>query len=413
MKKHVLSQAIAVAITAFSPQLPAADVLEDFESGPGGFLENTPIAFSVSNGRYIFHGNRDSRSTYFLPWSGGSNPGGWKPNPSNSNYFDNFTVSIDSLWEGGANNRTYGIFICGQKSELGTRDYVGFYIDGTEISGYDYISGKDGTGYGIVTEKDGKANIPVNYTPSSLIVPNKSNNVSIKKNGHELRFYINSTEVERLSIDWCEGGSVGIEVSESVDASFDNFTVTTTNEASIAEAENCTAKGDVWVDNECKPLPTTTGSDGPTVTNADGTSGTSDSEFSGGWSENGEPYKSTVTYDGGEVSITQVIHFDPAHVGKEVDTFILLNLHLSPPSGPQLWYQVSGTSGFIMWDESPATIEAFETHTIVADKTKVVGPYNLGVLKDFPTSDIKFEFGYRTNNGTIIFSGVPTTLEVR
>jgi len=66
-----------------------------------------------------------------------------------------------------------------------------------------------------------------------------------------------------------------------------------------------------------------------------------------------------------------------------------------------------------MWDESPATIEAFETHTIVAGESKVIGPYNLGVLKDFPSSDIQFDFGYRTNNGTIITTGVPTTLKVR
>jgi hypothetical protein len=171
------------------------------------------------------------------------------------------------------------------------------------------------------------------------------------------------------------------------------------------------SKGEVWINDECKPLPTTTGSDGPIVTKADGTSGTSDANFSGGWSENGGPYKSTMTYGGGEVAITQVIHFDPAHVGKEVDIFILLNLYFLP-DGPH-WYQVSDTSGFIMWNESPATIEAFETHTIVAGESKVIGPYNLGVLEGLPTSDAKFDFGYRINNGTIITTGVPTTLKVR
>jgi uncharacterized repeat protein (TIGR01451 family) len=172
------------------------------------------------------------------------------------------------------------------------------------------------------------------------------------------------------------------------------------------------SKGEVWVNDECKPLPTTTGSDGPIVTKADGTSGTSDANFSGGWSENGGPYKSSMTYGGGEVTITQVIHFDPAHVGKKVDIFILLNLYFLP-DGPH-WYQISGTPpNFIMWDESPATIEAFETHTIVAGESKVIGPYNLGVLEGLPTSDAKFDFGYRTNNGTIITTGVPTTLEIR
>ncbi len=175
----------------------------------------------------------------------------------------------------------------------------------------------------------------------------------------------------------------------------------------------CTAKGNVLVDSECKPLSITTGAGGPIVTKADGSSGTSEAKFSGGWSEEGGPYQSTVTYDGGEVTITQVIRFDPAHVGEEVDIIVLLNLYLPPPLDLQLWYQVSGTSGFVMWDESQATIEAFETHTIVAGESKVIGPYNLGVLEGLPTSDAKFDFGYRTNNGTIITTGVPTTLKVR
>jgi len=177
--------------------------------------------------------------------------------------------------------------------------------------------------------------------------------------------------------------------------------------------DECTAKGNVWVNGECKPLSITTGAGGPIVTKADDSSGTSNAKFSGGWSEEGGPYKDTITYNGGEVTITQVIRFDPAHVGEEVDIIILLNLYLLPPSDIELWYQVSGTSGFVMWDESPTTIEAFETHTIVAGESKVIGPYNLGVLEDFPTSDIKFDFGYRTNNGTIITTGVPTTLKVR
>ncbi len=183
------------------------------------------------------------------------------------------------------------------------------------------------------------------------------------------------------------------------------------DEPTVVEPEKCTAKGNVWVDDECKPLPITTGS--LIVTKADGTLGTSKAKFSGGWSEEGSPYQGTMIYDGGEITITQVIRFDPAHVGEEVDIIILLNLYLPPPVELQLWYQVSGTSGFVMWDESLATIEAFETHTIVAGESKVIGPYNLGVLEGLPTSEAKFDFGYRTNNGTIITTGVPTTLKVR
>jgi PKD repeat protein len=181
------------------------------------------------------------------------------------------------------------------------------------------------------------------------------------------------------------------------------------NEGEYFKVTGTECMSDVWVDGKC--MPTTTGSD-ENMINPDGT-GISDAQFFGGWSEDGSPYKSTVTYRGGEATITQVIRFDPAHIGQEVDIFILLNLHVSPPSGPQLWHQVSGTSGFITWDNSPETIEAFETHTIVAGKSKVIGPYNLGVLKGLPTSDVKFEFGYRINNGTIITTGVPTTLKVQ
>jgi hypothetical protein len=166
-----------------------------------------------------------------------------------------------------------------------------------------------------------------------------------------------------------------------------------------------------WQNSQNSTLPTTTGSGGPIVTKTDGTKGISNAKFSGGWSEDDGPYKSTVTYKGGAATIIQVIHFDPAHVEEEVDIFVQLKLHFSPPDGPQLWYQVSGTSGLITWDESPATIEAFETHTIVAGEPKVIGPYNLGELgEDFLDINVEFKFGYRLNNGTVITVGQPTSL---
>ncbi len=192
----------------FSTPLWAAGVAEDFNTGPGGFLEDD--TFSVSNGRYLFRGNRNE-GTITAPWMGGTNPGGWNPSPNNSNYFKDFNVSTEVIWEGGEKAVGYGLAVCLKKNQFDRADFIGFYIhQGAYI---------------IMSEIAGQFKKQIEWTPSSLILPSLANELSIFKIGNSFSFSINDTEVQELTIDGCAGGAIGLEASKSVDVAFDNFIV--------------------------------------------------------------------------------------------------------------------------------------------------------------------------------------------
>ena len=102
-------------------------VFENFESGSGGFSEDE--SFSVSDGRYLFKGD-GTDSSQIKVWAGGSDPGGWNPQPDNSNYFQDFLVSADTFRESGADNVDYGLAVCTHQNTGGTADYVRLRIAG-------------------------------------------------------------------------------------------------------------------------------------------------------------------------------------------------------------------------------------------------------------------------------------------
>jgi len=194
----------------FSAPLWAEGVLEEFENDPGGFVEGN--GFSMSAGELTFTGNGNDTIS-FAEWNGGLNPGGWTPVPGNTNYFDDFGVSVDVTWKSGSEDAGYGLSVCNQENTSGTADYVRFLIDGAGSN----------TVYTIDTLQNGDFQIPVDWTTSSAIIPNSTNNLYIFKQGNSLVFSINDIEVEELEINGCFGGSVGLEASDSLDAAFDNF----------------------------------------------------------------------------------------------------------------------------------------------------------------------------------------------
>jgi len=187
------------------------NVFEDFNTGVGGFSEGG--YYTVSNNRFVFLGNRTD-FTYFTAWSGGFSPGGWSAEPDDSNYFVDFTASVDVYWEGGADNYGYGLTVCSQKNNLETRDSVKFYIDG-------------GGWYMIEKRQNDVWQTLVGWTESSLIVTGGlKNKLSIQKAGRRFHFYINDEEIESIRIDDISGGGIGVEASQHVDVSFDDFTIT-------------------------------------------------------------------------------------------------------------------------------------------------------------------------------------------
>ncbi len=212
MKSVVFLRLVTVVLVVFSAPLFAVDVFEDFENGPGGFWEDE--WFSVSDGDFVFRGDGGTNTTRLIVWNGGSNPGGWAPEPNNSNYFKDFNVSVNAVWLGGANDSGYGLSVCNQKDRFGFPNSIRFLIDGAGESWYT-----------IERPHSEGTEILIHWKMSSLITPNASNHLSIAKQGNEFRFYINNTEVERLVINGYVGGSIGVEASKALDAAFDNFRI--------------------------------------------------------------------------------------------------------------------------------------------------------------------------------------------
>jgi len=197
----------------FSTPLWATGVDETFDKGPGGFLEDE--SFSVSNGRFVFRGDRSTGSIGKI-WVGGTNPSGWNPNPNHSNYFKDFDVSMAVTWESGNDDAPYGLSVCIHKNSVGSPDSISFVIDG---------AGNNGA-YKIVRVQEGQSTTLVDWTASSHILPNEANKLSIFKLGNYFSFSINGNRVHRLTnLEGCAGGAIALESSKSVDVAFDNFRV--------------------------------------------------------------------------------------------------------------------------------------------------------------------------------------------
>lgn len=188
------------------------NVFENFSNGSGGFHESAQ--WSVPDGRFHFFGDRSKTGWRATNWQGGFSPGGQFPQSNNSNFFENFHVAVDTFWEGGQNNFSYGLMVCIQENIDGTIDYIYFQI-------------VDLGAYRIYRRLEGVYETIVDWTESSLIASNgQKNNLAINKAGNEFRFFINNTEIERLTIDGFPGGGIGVSATHQVDVGFDNFSVT-------------------------------------------------------------------------------------------------------------------------------------------------------------------------------------------
>lgn len=184
--------------------------VEDFNDGSGGFQEFGP--FSLSNDTFLFSGDG---TDYLTCWNGGNNPSwNWYPQPGDSNYFDNFNVSVVTDWDGGTAVYPYGLVVCTQQGTSGDTNAVWFEIV------------KNGF-YAIFSSKDGIEEILVDWTRSFLPdIEGQANTLSIQKESNNFRFFINDAEVENLLIDGFTGGGLCLGSSQYVDVRFDDFTIT-------------------------------------------------------------------------------------------------------------------------------------------------------------------------------------------
>ena len=185
-------------------------VFEDFNNGQsGGFTEDD--RFSVVNNALLFQG-KGTNLGYIASWSGGVNPGGWSPSPGQSNYFEDFNVSVDVSWKADADDVGYGLLVCTQKNNIGGINGVRFH--------------RSNNGHYIITKlNNGKLIGVVLWTQSSLLKTNSMTKLSIVKVGNNFRFFIDLQEVYQSDIYGYNGGGLGVESNDQLSASFDNFKV--------------------------------------------------------------------------------------------------------------------------------------------------------------------------------------------
>jgi len=191
-------------------------VFEDFSNGLGGFSEDE--FSSVSDGKLYFKGDR-SDNVWGSLWNGGTNPSeNWNPQPGHSDYFEDFYVSADVFWESGAEDYSYGLIFCYEQNNE-TTDLIIFGITMTGM-------------YAIDEMKDGDHGIIASKWSDSLIKTaiGAKNNLSVAKNGDKFSFYINDIKIEQLTLRGFSGGGIGVYGSHYLDASFDCFTISPTDD---------------------------------------------------------------------------------------------------------------------------------------------------------------------------------------
>jgi C-terminal peptidase prc len=186
-------------------------VFEDFTTGSGGFFDLW--GYGVSGGRMTFRGD-GTDDTALNYWNGGPNPWFWYPQPGHSNYFDDFYVAVDTFWDGGEMDWIYGLAVCLKRNSFGTTDWIRF---ATTKMGYYTVGKIEENAYEPIVE----------WKPSFLLhISGQQNQLGIQKVGNNYRFFINGYEVEQATIEGFNGGAIGVETSQRLDASYDNFSVT-------------------------------------------------------------------------------------------------------------------------------------------------------------------------------------------
>ncbi len=195
-------------------------VVENYNLAQGDFMPSE--SFTISGGRLRFSG--DGSDDFELAyWNGGYNPSNnWYPQPGHSNYFDNFHVSVDTSWDEGELNWYYGLVVCLNKGSSGYDEWISFVIS---KNGY----------YNIGKVKNNEYIEIVGWTRSFLLNINGQNNkLAIQKQADHFRFFINNYEVGNMAIEGFQGGAIGLQISEHVDASFDDYTVNDAYQGQIA-----------------------------------------------------------------------------------------------------------------------------------------------------------------------------------
>lgn len=199
----------------------AMNVNEDFSESYGGFAcSGYPWGINGSNGEsasledgrlVIDPGNYSG--LHFNAWidCADSYSYTYYPSPGTSDYFDEFSASVDTyLLEGNENRR--GIYICMQGNDSAV-DAIWFIL-------------MDNNNYVIYKTIDWAKEIIVPETSSDIIKgQGEKNTLTINKEGDLFSFFINGYLVYNQQISGFPGGGVGITYDGNTKIAFDNFNI--------------------------------------------------------------------------------------------------------------------------------------------------------------------------------------------
>jgi len=218
--------AILMILFSLSTSFPsfAMNVFEDFSQTYGGFGcpgyywgldggSSTETAM-VEDGKLIVTAKGDS-SWYFDAWIDCSDPNTYTyyPTSGTSDYFDEFSTSIDTYWLDGEANR-YGIYVCMQ-GNYNNIPSIWFWLWGDT----NFTIGKY-TGNWIYEEI-----VPWTFSGDIIHSKGEKNTLKITKKGNLFSFFINNHEVHSQEITGFPGGGVGISYADSMKIGFDNFRI--------------------------------------------------------------------------------------------------------------------------------------------------------------------------------------------
>lgn len=202
-------------------EMDPVKVFEDFSQSYGGFgcpgydwgFDDGKYSETawIEDGKLIVYETGGTASSYFDAWIDCSDPDTYTYYPASgtSDYFDEFTTSIDTYWLDGNANR-YGIYVCMQGNYHNIPS-IWFWLWGDTS----FTIGKY-TGDWIYEEI-------VSWTSSGDLIHSKGekNTLKITKQGNLFTFFINDHEVHSQQISGFPGGGIGISYADSMKIGFD------------------------------------------------------------------------------------------------------------------------------------------------------------------------------------------------
>ncbi len=145
---------------------------------------------------------------------------------------------------------------------------------------------------------------------------------------------------------------------------------------------------------------------------AKGMSLDTDAEFQGGSSIDGKAFSKKVTYqidNDSSIFVKGIIQVDNKHLNQEADIIVvasIFNLDL------EIFCMLNELTICEKWDGKPKSLEAFKNNITLPKELSITFSIPLWAGNFMEPNTILGYFGYRLNNGTIVFNQQPIEITV-